>query len=83
MGGLPNEAPTIQEAACWAHVRRKFVDLAVSNPAPIAEEALRRIGEFYNTENIIRGSSLSSDKLFAVNRRSQGMKLSGTGWTII
>ena len=57
MGGLPNEAPTIQEAACWAHVRRKFVDLAVSNPAPIAEEALRRIGEFYDTEKIIRGSS--------------------------
>lgn len=53
----PNEAPDIQEAACWAHVRRKFFDLAVSNPAPIAEEALRRIGEFYDTEKIIRGSS--------------------------
>jgi transposase len=32
------EASAIQEAACMAHVRRKFFDLTTS-PAPIAEEA--------------------------------------------
>jgi transposase len=31
----------IVEAACWAHGRRKFFDLARINKAPIAEEALR------------------------------------------
>jgi len=51
----PDEAPTILEAACWAHVRRKFFDLTASNPAPIAEEALRRIGELYDIEKAIRG----------------------------
>jgi transposase len=51
----PGETPAIQEAACMAHVRRKFFDLTTS-PAPIAEEALRRIGEFYDIEKTIRGS---------------------------
>jgi transposase len=49
------EASAIQEAACMAHVRRKFFDLTTS-PAPIAEEALRRIGELYDIEKSIRGS---------------------------
>jgi transposase len=53
----PNEAPTILEASCWAHVRRKFFDLTASNPAPIAEVALRRIGELYDIEKAIRGES--------------------------
>lgn len=38
-----------------AHVRRKFFDLT-SDPAPIAEEALKRIGELYDIEKAIRGS---------------------------
>jgi len=38
-----------------AHVRRKFFDLT-SSPAPVAEEALRRIGELYHIEKTIRGS---------------------------
>jgi len=48
--------PTIVEAACMAHVRRKFFDLAASGSAPIAEEALKRIGELYDIEREIRGS---------------------------
>ncbi|GAA3099427.1 hypothetical protein GCM10010520_51110 [Rhizobium viscosum] len=47
--------PGIQEAACWAHARRKFFDLTVSSKASIAEEALRRIGELYHIEKAIRG----------------------------
>jgi transposase len=50
-----DEPPTILEASCWAHVRRKFFDLTTSNPAPIAEQALRRIGELHDIEKAIRG----------------------------
>ena len=32
----------IIEAACWAHARRKFFDLARINKAPIAVEAVER-----------------------------------------
>jgi transposase len=46
----------IVEAACWAHARRKFFELTVSGAAPIAEEALRRIGDLYEIEASIRGS---------------------------
>jgi len=36
---------SIQEAACWAHVRRKFHDLHVARPSAITAKALRRIAE--------------------------------------
>jgi hypothetical protein len=52
----PGEAPAILEAACMAHVRRKFFDLTMAGPAPIAEEAIKRIGEFYDIEALIRGA---------------------------
>jgi len=42
-------------AFCWAHVRRRFYELAVAGPAPIASEALRRIAELYHVEDDIRG----------------------------
>src|SRR3712207_166229 len=35
---------TITEAACWAHARRKFFEIADLKKAPIAIEAVRRIG---------------------------------------
>ena len=45
----------IVEAACWAHVRRKFYDIHVANDSPIAAEALTRIGALYAIEADIRG----------------------------
>jgi transposase len=45
----------IQEAACWAHVRRKFYDIHVAHASPIAAEALERIGRLYGIEAEIRG----------------------------
>ena len=45
----------ISLAFCWAHVRRRFYELAQSGPTPIATEALRRIAELYRIENEIRG----------------------------
>ena len=45
----------IQEAACWAHVRRKFFDLHKAHGSPVATEALKRIGALYGIEATIRG----------------------------
>lgn len=42
-------------AACWAHTRRKFYEVAQATNAPLAEEALRRIGELYAIEAEVRG----------------------------
>ena len=45
----------VQEAACWAHVRRKFFDLSQAGPSPIADDALKKIGELYAIETDLRG----------------------------
>jgi hypothetical protein len=42
-------------AFCWAHVRRRFYELAQAGPAPIAAEALEHIAELYKIESEIRG----------------------------
>ena len=47
----------IKEAACWAHVRRKFYEIQVATDSPIANEALRRIGELYEVEKQCRGQA--------------------------
>ena len=41
------ERGDVQLAFCWAHVRRRFYELAAAGPAPIASEALERIAELY------------------------------------
>jgi transposase len=45
----------IKEAACWAHVRRKFYDIHAATNSLAALEALQRIGELYAIEDQIRG----------------------------
>ena len=45
----------IVEAACWAHARRKFFDLARINQAPIASEAVTRIDALFAIEREING----------------------------
>ncbi len=44
----------IKEAACWAHVRRKFYDIHAALCSPVALEALERIGRLYKVEEEIR-----------------------------
>jgi transposase len=44
----------ITEAACWAHVRRKFFDVHAAIGSPIAKEALDRIGQLYRVEETIK-----------------------------
>jgi transposase len=51
------ERNAVSLAFCWAHVRRRFYELAQSGPAPIATEALQRITELYRIESEIRGRS--------------------------
>jgi transposase len=50
------ETGRITEAACWAHVRRKFFDVHAASASPIAKEALDRIGQLYAVEKTINGS---------------------------
>jgi transposase len=55
---LFNEADAqhpIQEAACWAHARRKFYDIHQATQSPLALEAMNRIGELYAIEEQLRG----------------------------
>ena len=49
------QAGHIQEAACWAHVRRKFYDLHVAHQSQVAAEAMERIAALYAIEKEIRG----------------------------
>src|ERR1700722_1236387 len=51
------EKGDIVEAACWAHVRRKFHDLYQAHRSPVAKEALERIAQLYGIEKDIRGHS--------------------------
>jgi len=43
--------------ASWAHLRRRFFDIARGGDAPIASEALERIAALYAVEKTIRGRS--------------------------
>jgi transposase len=48
--------PSIQLAYCWAHARRKLIEITRTSPAPIAEEGVALIRDLYATEAEIRGS---------------------------
>ena len=63
----------IKEAACWAHVRRKFYDIHVSLASPVAVEALERIGRLYKVEEEIRG--FPPDERQAVRQARAGPEL--------
>lgn len=45
----------IQGAACWAHARRKFFDLAELGRAPTAIEAVTRIDAIFAVERAVNG----------------------------
>jgi transposase len=49
------KAGPIVEAACWAHARRKFFDLARISQAPIASEAVARIDALFAIERESNG----------------------------
>ena len=73
------EAGGIQEAACWAHVRRKFYDLVAAHRSPVAAEALERIGALYAIEKEIRGRS-PEERREVRNERSRPLLESLKQW---
>ena len=69
----------IIEAACWAHGRRKFFDLARLQKAPIAIEAIERIDALFAIEREING--LSAGQRRAVrNQRSRPLVAELESW---
>jgi transposase len=56
----------ITEAACWAHGRRKFFELAEVARAPLAVEAVRRIDAIFDIERSING--LPTEQRLAVRQ---------------
>jgi transposase len=69
----------VTEAACWAHVRRKFFDLARINQAPIASEAVVRIDALFTIEREING--LAPQQRVAVRtERSRALAIELESW---
>jgi hypothetical protein len=64
---------TVTEVACWAHVRRKFFDIHKSSGAPLAYQALEKIGALYDIEKAARG--LPPDLRCAIRQRRAGPRL--------
>jgi len=62
----------IVEAACWAHARRKFFDLAQINKAPIAIEAVERIDVLFAIEREINGMT-PQERVRIRNERSRSL----------
>src|SRR5580692_1676943 len=64
---------------CWSHVRRGFYDLAKTKTAPIATEALKRIGALYEIEARVRGKS-EAERLAARQAESRPLVLALRTW---
>jgi len=47
----------VLEAACWAHARRKFIELDEVHKSVIAAQMIDRVGALYGIESEIRGRS--------------------------
>ncbi|MGB7302275.1 MAG: IS66 family transposase, partial [Burkholderiaceae bacterium] len=60
----------VNEVACWAHVRRKFVDIADKDRLPIAIQAIERISKLYAVEKQIRGQP--PDQRLAIRQAHAG-----------
>src|SRR5260221_4528855 len=67
------------EAACWAHGRRKFFDLARINKAPIAAEAVERIDALFAIEREINGLTTQA-RVDARKERSRPLVVALETW---
>ena len=59
-------------AFCWAHLRRKFFDIAKGGSAPIASEVLDRIALLYAIEKTIRGRSADERRVVRQEKQAAG-----------
>jgi len=70
----------IIEAACWAHGRRKFFDLARLSKAPIVAEAVKRIDVLFAIEREING--LTAQECLRVRQeRGRPLIVELEGWS--
>ena len=69
----------IIEAACWAHGRRKFFDLARLTKAPIAAEAVKRIDVLFAIERDINGLT-AQERLRVRQERSRSLIFELEAW---
>ncbi|WP_247478264.1 IS66 family transposase [Bradyrhizobium sp. 169] len=69
----------IIEAACWAHGRRKFFDLARLNKAPIAAEAVKRVDVLFAIEREINGLT-AQERLRVRQERSRPLIVELEAW---
>ena len=65
---------------CWAHLRRRFYDIAVGGNAPIAEDALHQIAALYKIEEHIRGQSAEQRQNARHAGRARSSMRSRPGW---
>jgi transposase len=63
---LARRRQQIRLAFCWAHVRRKFFELADSSP--VAAEVLRRIASLYAVEDEVRGEAAEQRRVIRDQR---------------
>jgi len=66
-------------AFCWAHLRRKFFEIAKDSNAPIASEALERIARLYVIEKTIRGQS-ADERRAGRQERSKPLVIELKAW---
>jgi transposase len=69
----------IIEAACWAHGRRKFFDLARISKAPIAMKAVERIDTLFAIEREINGMT-PQGRVHVRNERSRPLVIALESW---
>jgi transposase len=69
----------IVEAACWAHARRNFFDLARLEKAPIAIEAVQRIDVLFAVEREINGLT-PAQRVVVRNERSRPLVAALETW---
>jgi transposase len=69
----------IMLAFCWAHLRRKFYDIAKDGNAPIASEALERIAKLYLIEKTIWGQTADARRAVR-QQRSKPLVLELKTW---
>src|SRR5215217_3503924 len=72
----------IKLAFCWAHCRRRFYEIYQATSSPLAEEALRRIGELYKVEAEIR-SRPAEERRTVRQERSRPIVDALHGWLTV
>lgn len=73
--------PAIQLAHCWAHARRKLIEITRTGPAPIAEEGVALIRALYAIEEEICGCD-SAARLDARQERSAPILARIDNWLV-